>query len=486
MISAAVLSFILLLSLSSCSVLKNIIKISAEAITDKSASGESSSSTQISNSPVPSTTAGENTEGDNTNGSTDNSGNGSEDNGNNSNNTGSLALEKYRIVYFEITSDEKSNHFEHRVANIYSIKIDGNDKKLVYSDINDKYDLGPIFGISPDGKKIACMVNDGAKGAYSALCVLDIENGSLRKLVEFDYSQEPVNILLSLYGAPIWSHDSKYLAYELISNPYTSNFRDRGVFLVNTETEEITEVILDVGGASLRSTMFMVPVFFFEDSSKIAAAFHPYYTVEENSKVTGFYTLNEGLNCFGVEGGAVTHLFETSIFKGKDLEIISSFDKFSYIDGLNKMVFQVLGDFEEDGDVWISSIDGNDAEKLTADAGLREQQPDVYAGNGENPMVAYAGVKRYGTISSQIPSGDIYIINADGTNNKKLTNYNIGSSKPIFSPDGTYIAYLNSIYDENFENIERNQIEAVDIAESNISIPVKNGFIDLVGWTTGK
>ncbi|MCL6088059.1 MAG: hypothetical protein M1475_06565 [Actinobacteria bacterium] len=482
MVSAAVLSFILILSLFSCSILNNIVKLSKGTVADKGTSDKSTSSTKISNDSVSSAAANENA-GENNSGSNEENSDGSGDNKDNDGNSDSPVLNNYRLVYFEVTSDEKSNHFEHRVANIYSIKIDGDDKRLIYSDINDKYDLGPILSISPDGKKIACMVNEGGRGAYSALCVLDIESGDLKKLVEFDYTQEPVNILLMLYGIPIWSPDSRYLAYELISNPYTSNFRDRGVFLADTQTGKIKEVVLDVGGASLRSTMFMVPVFFFEDSSKIAAAFHPYYTVEKDSEVTGYYSLNEGLNCFGVEGGAVTHLFETSIFKGKDLEIISSFDKFSYIEDLNKMVFQVLGDFEEDGDVWISSIDGSDAEKLTNDIQLREQQPDVYVGNGENPMIAYAGVKRYGTVSNQIPSGDIYIINADGTNNKKLTNYNIGPSKPVFSPDGTHIAYINSIYDENFENIIKNQIETVDITGGQISVPVKNGFIELVGWT---
>jgi len=485
-ISAAILSFVLILSLSSCSIFKNIIKISTGTAADKSTSGENASSTQISNNTASSATAGENTDGNNLDGSTENNENGAEDNENgNSSVMDSPALDNYRLVYFEITSDEKSNHFEHRVASIYSIKIDGNDKKLIYSDINDKYDLGSILSISPDGKKIACMIDDGARGVYSALCVLDIEGGGLKKLVEFDYSQEPENILLALYGTPIWSPDSTRLAYELISNPYTSNFRDRGVFIVDVETGNIKEVVLDVGGASIRSTMFMLPVFFFEEGSKIAAAFHPYYAVEENSKVTGYYSLNEGLNCFGIEGGGVTHLFETNIFKGKGPEIISSFDKFSYIENLGKMVFQVLGDFEEDGDVWISNIDGNNAKKLTNDVQLREQQPDVYVGNGKDPMVAYAGVKRYGTISNQIPSGDIYIINTDGTNNRKLTNYTIGPSKPVFSPDGIYIAYVNSIYDENFENIEQNQIEVVDIAQGNILIPVKNGFIDLIGWMTG-
>ncbi len=86
--------------------------------------------------------------------------------------------------------------------------------------------------------------------------------------------------------------------------------------MADTGTGKIKEIVLDVGGASLRSTMFMVPAFFFENGSKIAAAFHPYYTVEKEGELSSYYSLNEGLNCFGIEGGEVTHLFETGIFKG--------------------------------------------------------------------------------------------------------------------------------------------------------------------------
>jgi Tol biopolymer transport system component len=389
----------------------------------------------------------------------------------------------YKIIYFEVASSAESNHFEHRVASIYSIDVDGSGKETVYTDLKDKYDLGPVFSISPDGEKIACMINDGARGVYSALCVLDINSGELKKLVEFDFSDEPAGVLLALYGKPVWSSDSIYLAYELISNPYTSNFRDRGVFIANTETGEIKETVLDAGGASLRSTMFMMPVFFFDYDDRIAAAFHPYYAIEENKKVSGYYSVNEGLNTFSTAGGQINHLFDISVFQENGQDIIANMDNFKYLQDMDKTVFQLLGDFEQDGDLWISGVYSAEMQKITNDPKLREQQPDIFSGDGDNPLIAYAGVKRYGTISNQIPSGDIYIINTDGTGNKKLTNYVVGPSKPIFSPDGAYIAYLNSIYDENFEYIKSSKIETVRIEDSNINVAAENGYIELVGWT---
>ena len=55
--------------------------------------------------------------------------------------------------------------------------------------------------------------------------------------------------------------------------------------------------------------------------------------------------------------------------------------------------------------------------------------------DGES-KIAYTGSLRYGTISAQIPSGDIFIMNVNGLGNKKLTDFEIGPSMPIISPDG--------------------------------------------------
>ena len=464
-----VLSVLTVFILTSCCFFPN-------AITSSKTSGNSSNTLENAE--------GSNDDADSSQSSGDNE-NASESSTTDSENNGnqSSSSDSYRIIYFEVTSSEESNHFEHRLANIYSIKIDGSNKEIVYTDIDDKNDLGQVFNISPDGEKIACMINDGARGVYSALCVIDINSGELKNLVEFDFSEEPYEVTLALYGKPVWSSDSRYLAYELISNPYTSNFRDRGIFTADIETGEIKETLLDAGGTSIRSTMFMVPVFFFDYDDKLAAAFHPYYTVEENNEVIDFYSINEGLNTFNVGGGQINSLFDISSFGEGGPEIITSMDNFKYFRDMDKTVFHLLGDFEEDGDIWMSGVYESDVQRITHDEQLREQQPDIFSGDSGISLVAYAGVKRYGTVSNQIPSGDIYVINADGTGNRKLTDYDAGPSKPMFSPDGLYIAYLNSIYDENFEYIISSQIEAVRIEDSNITVAAKNGYIELIGWS---
>jgi Tol biopolymer transport system component len=390
-----------------------------------------------------------------------------------------------RLVYIEITSDSNSNHFEHRVENIYSVAEDGSDKELIFSDINEKYELGPVFSISPDGKKIACKFVEDARGLYSALAVIDISSKNITLLEEFDYTnqEEYINIV-DLYGKPLWTSDSRFLIYQRVKDQYTSNTRDAGMYKVDVQTGQKSEIWLDVMGASLRSTLMLAPAFLYDNEKKIGAVFHPYYPVEENGETTGFYTINEGISSIDIDSGKVEDLFYTSVFEGKEgaPEIISSFDNFFYLSGIEKMIFQLLGDFEEDGDLWISDISASNPERLTKDNNLREQQPSVYGADSSNPLIAYIGSKRYGTISSQIPSGDVFLIDSKGEQQKKLTSYDIGAFKPLFSPDGKKIGFLRAIYDDNFENITQYQVESVDIESETVSVAASGGYLDLVGW----
>ena len=51
----------------------------------------------------------------------------------------------YLVAFFEVGIDEDSMHFEHRAASISAVSPDGSDKKLIFTDLNEKYDLGRIY-----------------------------------------------------------------------------------------------------------------------------------------------------------------------------------------------------------------------------------------------------------------------------------------------------------------------------------------------------
>jgi len=154
----------------------------------------------------------------------------------------------------------------------------------------------------------------------------------------------------------------------------------------------------------------------------------------------------------------------------------------------------VLGDFEEDGDIWSCNYDGSGPAKLTTDNQLREQQPDVFEATGENgsqnkSFIAYIGSGRYGTISSEIPSGDVYISETGDSSISKLTDFNhVGASQPIISPDGNFIAFLYSEYDENYTYIEENSVRIYSLSDGSIaeSLPGEAGsygfIFNIAGW----
>ena len=400
-------------------------------------------------------------------------------------------LGEYKILYYEVGINEDSMHFEHRMASIYVINPDGSGKRLIYSDINEKYDLGRVYGISPDGTKISCALFEGGRGAYSALCIIDIATGKLTELVEFDFTEDlPINVDLAIYEAPVWSNDSSKIAYEVISNPwedpFSGKFRDAGVYIIDIESKKEREVEIDIagGGVSARNTTFLYPVLFSIDDSKILVVSHPYFQKIEGDEIISSFTKNYGLYWVRDTGSSPEKILDITMFDSEGITAIESFENFKIFNEGNKLLFQVLGAFEEDGDLWSSDIDGDNLYRITSDSRLREQQPEILLNNGYDQKISYIGPYRYGTISNLSESGDLYIINPDGSENKKITDYEIGVSKPVVSPDGKYISYLFSEYDDSVSYVENYGIEIYNTGSDKIERIISGCMIDLIGWTS--
>ena len=392
----------------------------------------------------------------------------------------------YYIVYFEVGIDENSRHFESRVANIYMISPDGSSKKLIYTDVDDEYGLAQVYSISPDGRKILCSITDDARGVYSALCSVDVETGSLVKLVEFDFS-DTEEVLQAIYKEPIWSQDSSSVAYEVISNPYSSNFRDGGIHIVDIDSLKIQEVILDLEGTSLRSTTFLNPVLFVYEDTKIFAVFHPYFAKMEGDEVIDFYTVNQSLNVIDIGSGNMQEILNITRFESVEAETISSFENFSIFREPGLMVFQVLGDFEEDGDIWAYNIGSRAVTKITSNPDLREQQPDILGVKYEGKKITAVGVNRYGTIAEHTRSGSILLIDISDLEDIRVKDCEIEGTKPIFSPDGKNIAYEFFQYNNDTTYIEKSFIKNYDTGTDKDSIAIESGnIIELIGWVESR
>ncbi|MCL4459373.1 MAG: hypothetical protein M1136_04690 [Chloroflexi bacterium] len=103
--------------------------------------------------------------------------------------------------------------------------------------------------------------------------------------------------------------------------------------------------------------------------------------------------------------------------------------------------------FVRDGDIWVSASDGTQARRLTFDGGCSSPQwsPDgryivFVRGSGAN--------------------SEIYLIGADGRDEKRLTHNNVVDSQPVWSPRGSWIAYTRRA-----DNTGDGKIDERDAAE---------------------
>ena len=386
----------------------------------------------------------------------------------------------YLVVFLEVGIDENSMHFEHRVAGIYAVSSDGSNERLIFTDLNEKYDLGRIYGISPDGSRISCGFFEDGRGAYSSLRVIDINTGETITSVKFDYTEtESKELESDISGEPVWSNDSKKIAFETVSNPYSDNKSDEGISIIDIETGNIQDVDLNAEENLIGSNTLITPVLFSADDSKLFCILYNNYPKMEEGDVLGYFSRSEKLLSVDISSGEAITILDIGQFKDGEM----SFDSFNLFTQQEKLVFQVLGDFEEDGDIWTSSTDGSDLSRLTSDTSLREQQPSILDMPGSIGDLVYVGVERYGTIATQFNSGDIFTISIDGSGKNQITDYGIGAAAPAYSPCGRYIAFMHYEYDSNMEYAETSKIEVYNMETGDIkTVVADSGIIDLIGW----
>jgi len=394
--------------------------------------------------------------------------------------SGRLRERDYLVVFLEVGIDENSMHFEHRVAGIYAVSSDGSNERLIFTDLNEKYDLGRIYGISPDGSRISCGFFEDGRGAYSSLRVIDINTGETITSVKFDYTEtESKELESDISGEPVWSNDSKKIAFETVSNPYSDNKSDEGISIIDIETGNIQDVGLNTEENLIGSNTFITPVLFSADDSKLFCILYNHYPKMEEGDVLGYFSRSEKLLSVDISSGEAITILDIGQFKDGEM----SFDSFNLFAQQEKLVFQVLGDFEEDGDIWTSGTDGSDLSRLTSDTSLREQQPSILDMPGSIGDLVYVGVERYGTISNQFNTGDIYTISIDGSGKNQITDYGIGAAAPAYSPCERYIAFMHYEYDSNMEYAETSKIEVYNMETGDIETVVAgSGIIDLIGW----
>jgi hypothetical protein len=394
--------------------------------------------------------------------------------------SGRLRERDYLVAFLEIGIDEDSMHFEHRVAGIYAVSPDGSGRRLIFTDLNEKYDLGWVYGISPDGSMMSCGFFEDGRGAYSSLRVIGINTGETVTAAEFDYTEtESKELEIDIYGEPIWSNDSKRVAFETALNPYSDNKSDGGISIIDIETGNIRDIELKTEETLIGSNTFITPVLFSADGSRLFCILYNRYPKTEDGEVLGYFSKSEKFLAIDISSGETSTILDIGQFEGGEMSL-SDFNLFTQQE---KLVFQVLGDFEEDGDIWTCSTDGSDLSRLTSDTSLREQQPSILDMPGSVGELVYVGVGRYGTIAGNFNSGDIFTISIDESGKNQITDYGIGAAAPVYSPCGRYIAFMHYEYDSNMEYVTGYNIEVYNMETGKIKTAVSSSSIlDLIGW----
>jgi Tol biopolymer transport system component len=161
-------------------------------------------------------------------------------------------------------------------------------------------------------------------------------------------------------------------------------------------------------------------------------------------------------------------------------ETISAIGNFSIVEETSSLVFDLLLDFEDDGDIYIMNIENNGLSRITEDQGLREQQPSVIYKDGD-VLIAYTAVSRYGTIPEEMRTGHIMITQI--TDAGKTIDTMQEGKDPCFSDDGDHLAFTVLEFDENNEYIKQYTIKIFEISSGNTdTLLSSNVILFLIGW----
>jgi Tol biopolymer transport system component len=132
-------------------------------------------------------------------------------------------------------------------------------------------------------------------------------------------------------------------------------------------------------------------------------------------------------------------LFRANVETGEELQLTdytNDLDPDWSPDG-ERILFTTSRDgFQE---LYTMSPDGSNLQRLTVNEGLNDLQ-GVYSPDGS--MIAYSTNYSVGDAS-----GEIWVMNADGSSQRRLTNNDRYDDQPVWSPDGTRLAFTSKRLD---------------------------------------
>jgi Tol biopolymer transport system component len=288
-----------------------------------------------------------------------------------------------------------------------------NNQVLISGSTNDPV-MNPVF--SPDGGKIGYT-----KAGYKGIWVYDLSTKSSKQISDEDAAGFAFK----------WSNDSKSILSRVAK--YEDMKRLNAVKIFNIDSNESLQL------TDYRTRMEYLPEWS-DDDSKVILPTKESYETFSSGKPKLLYKNNNDKNVLLKYDKIVTQDISKNEFKN-----LKPFEDAEYINlslspDRSKVLFKVVG-----GNMFVMNPDGTNLTDL---------------GNGNQPRWSFDSKKIIYVIAEDngddYTASDIYMINADGTNKRNLTNTkDLIEMNPCLSADGKNLVYdvynIGSIYLKNIE-----------------------------------
>ena len=263
-----------------------------------------------------------------------------------------------------------------------TIQADGNNRKVIPG----FYSPSGTFVISHDRKKIAWAVYEGS--VYN-LYVLNRTGGTPTLLSSGYYC-----------GYPDWSpDDSKIIFIKGGSNT------ERAIYVVDSDGQHEKRLTSNQWSANAK---------WFPDGNTIA------YITNADNKI-GVHTMKAD---------------------GSDRKFIALVYGELYISPTGNKIAITVSGFEQPTRIDVMNADGTNLKEVTAGVDHFAEDGMLFGETHFSPAWSPDG-KKIAYVSSNGVRSDIYVMNSDGTGDKRLVNINDYNNSPSWSKDGKYILFAS-------------------------------------------
>ena len=318
----------------------------------------------------------------------------------------------------------------HGVWEIYVMNADGSNLTSI--------GRGGYPSWSPDGKRIVYVGDVGGLG-LNAICAMDADGGNKTRLISTEVPQHH-------YDTPVWSYDGKQIAFIAWEKG-----NDRELYVMDADGSNVKTV------ASVQDGPFSPQ--WSPTGKKIAFIRSPWGTNNVcvmNADGTGRIYIpcsgnpqsmtwspdgnrialsNRGIEIANADGTGLTKIYEITTQSADFVSEIawsaSTGEGISAVAPPSKGKIAFVSDRDGNNEIYIMDADGSNQKRLT------KNNADDYSPtwSPDGTKIAFSS-KRDG-------NEEIYVMNADGSTQTRLTNNNTDDYSPTWSPDGTKIAFIS-------------------------------------------